>query len=151
MQWVSLLSYLFDVRQVSVQFSHSVASDTLWPHGPQNTRLPCPSPANFLHIRCLLLRPSDYSGIYMNMAINQFIFSLLRCYFIWGLWGMLNFMIFLGSFFILCQISDSETLSCTSNQRVSNGKDTLQSSFSSCKSSSLCVIPGLLSGEWIKL
>ena len=28
----------------SVQFSHSVVSDSLWPHGPQHTRPPCPSP-----------------------------------------------------------------------------------------------------------
>ena len=28
----------------SVQFSHSVMSDSLQPHGPQHTRLPCPSP-----------------------------------------------------------------------------------------------------------
>ena len=27
-----------------VQFSHSVVSDSLWPHGLQHTRLPCPSP-----------------------------------------------------------------------------------------------------------
>ena len=29
----------------SVQFSHSVMSDSLWPHGLQHTRLPCPSPS----------------------------------------------------------------------------------------------------------
>ena len=29
---------------VSVQFSRSVVSDCLWPHGLQHTRLPCPSP-----------------------------------------------------------------------------------------------------------
>ena len=29
---------------ISVQFSHSVVSNTLPPHGPQHTRLPCPSP-----------------------------------------------------------------------------------------------------------
>ena len=29
----------------SVQFSHSVVSDSLWPHGLQYTRPPCPSPA----------------------------------------------------------------------------------------------------------
>ena len=29
----------------SVQFSHSVTSDSLWPHGPQHARPPCPSPA----------------------------------------------------------------------------------------------------------
>ena len=28
----------------SVQFSHSVLSDSLWPHGLQHTRLLCPSP-----------------------------------------------------------------------------------------------------------
>ena len=28
----------------SVQFSHSVVSDSLWPHGLQHTKLPCPSP-----------------------------------------------------------------------------------------------------------
>ena len=28
----------------SVQFSHSVASDSLWPHESQHTRPPCPSP-----------------------------------------------------------------------------------------------------------
>ena len=29
----------------SVQFSHSVTSNSLWPHGLQHTRPPCPSPA----------------------------------------------------------------------------------------------------------
>ena len=28
----------------SVQFSHSVMADSLWPHGMQHARLPCPSP-----------------------------------------------------------------------------------------------------------
>ena len=28
----------------SVQFSHSVVSDSSWPHGPQHTRPPCPLP-----------------------------------------------------------------------------------------------------------
>ena len=28
----------------SVQFSHSAMSNSLWPHGLQHTRLPCPSP-----------------------------------------------------------------------------------------------------------
>ena len=29
---------------LSLQFSPSVVSDSLWPHGLQHTRLPCPSP-----------------------------------------------------------------------------------------------------------
>ena len=32
------------VSYVSVQFSHSVMFDSLWPHGLQHVRLPCPSP-----------------------------------------------------------------------------------------------------------
>ena len=28
----------------SVQFSHSIMPDSLWPHGLQHTKLPCPSP-----------------------------------------------------------------------------------------------------------
>ena len=32
------------VLYCSVQFSHSVVSNSLWPHGLQHTQLPCPSP-----------------------------------------------------------------------------------------------------------
>ena len=45
-----LLSCVFKVSQdlktasLKVQFSCSVLSDYLWPHGLQHTRLPCPSP-----------------------------------------------------------------------------------------------------------
>ena len=41
------LSYLWKFNRVniqSVQFSHSVVSDSLRPHGLQHARLPCPSP-----------------------------------------------------------------------------------------------------------
>ena len=31
-------------HRISVQFSHSVISDSLWPHGLQHAKLPCPSP-----------------------------------------------------------------------------------------------------------
>ena len=34
---------------VSVQFSHSVVSDSLQPHKPQHTRPPCPSPTPGVH------------------------------------------------------------------------------------------------------
>ena len=35
---------IWSITAVSVQFSCSVLSDSLWPHGLQYTRLPCPSP-----------------------------------------------------------------------------------------------------------
>ena len=39
----------------SVQFSRSVMSDSLWPHEPQHTRPPCPSPTPGVHPNpCLL-------------------------------------------------------------------------------------------------
>ena len=36
-------------RSSSVQFSRSVVSDFLWPHEPQHTRPPCPSPTPRVH------------------------------------------------------------------------------------------------------
>ena len=38
--WTPVCFYVFS----SVQFSHSVVSNSLWPHGLQHTRPPCPSP-----------------------------------------------------------------------------------------------------------
>ena len=45
----TLLYYWWDYKLIqplwrTVLFSHSVVSDSLWPHGLQNTRFPCPSP-----------------------------------------------------------------------------------------------------------
>ena len=33
----------------SVHFSHLVVSDSLWPHGPQHARPPCPSPTSVVY------------------------------------------------------------------------------------------------------
>ena len=41
---IRILLWKFWTRKDSVQFSHSVMSDSLRPHGLQHTRLPCPSP-----------------------------------------------------------------------------------------------------------
>ena len=43
--------------EASVQFSHSVMSDSLWPHGLQHARPPCPSPTPRVYSNsCLLSR-----------------------------------------------------------------------------------------------
>ena len=39
-----------------VQFSHSVVSDSLWPHGLQHARAPCPSPTPGAHSNSCLSR-----------------------------------------------------------------------------------------------
>ena len=41
-QWVSLERNQTEMM-AGMLFSHSVVSDSLWPHGLQHTRLPCPS------------------------------------------------------------------------------------------------------------
>ena len=38
----------------SVQFSHSVVSDSLQPHEPQHARPPCPSPTPRVYPKCPL-------------------------------------------------------------------------------------------------
>ena len=43
------LCVIFSVSFSSVQFSCSVMSDSLWPHGLQHTRPPCPSPSPGVH------------------------------------------------------------------------------------------------------
>ena len=40
---------MLKVSKLTVQFSHSVVSDFLWPHELQHTRPPCPSPAPGVH------------------------------------------------------------------------------------------------------
>ena len=45
MAWLTNLDSLWGVVRISsVQFIHSVVSDSLQPHGLQHARLPCPSP-----------------------------------------------------------------------------------------------------------
>ena len=46
-QYSGLISFRIDFS--SVQFSHSVMSDSLPPHKPQHTRPPCPSPTPGVH------------------------------------------------------------------------------------------------------
>ena len=43
------LVYKPSVQFSSVQFSHSVVSDSLWPHASQHMRPPCPSPTPGIH------------------------------------------------------------------------------------------------------
>ena len=43
------LTYTILLLLGSVQFSHSVVSDYLWPHESQHTRPPCPSPSPRVH------------------------------------------------------------------------------------------------------
>ena len=51
------LSVLVSYKQFSVQFSHSVVSDSLRPYGLQHARPPCPSPTPSL-LKLMSIQPS---------------------------------------------------------------------------------------------
>ena len=42
--WIEKIEHVY-MMDYSVQFHHSVVSNSLWPHGLQQARPPCPSPA----------------------------------------------------------------------------------------------------------
>ena len=48
-KYLFFLKYSWFIVLCSVQFSHSVVSDSLWPHELQHDRLSCPSPSPGVH------------------------------------------------------------------------------------------------------
>ena len=60
---------------LSFKFSHSVLSDSLWPHGLQHTRPPCPSPtprvySNYVHWVDDAIQPSHPLSVPSPPAFN---------------------------------------------------------------------------------
>ena len=67
----------------SVQFSHSVMSDSLQPHGLQHIRLPCPSPSpgacsNSRPLNSVI--PSNYLILYHPFLLLPSIFPSIRIF-----------------------------------------------------------------------
>ena len=61
----------------SVQFSCSVVSNSLWPHGPQHTRLPCPSSSPGVYSNSCPLSQwchltSSFSGVPFSSCLQSF-------------------------------------------------------------------------------
>ena len=68
------ISSLFSLKAFSsVQFSHSVVSDSFWPHESQHARPPCPSPTPGVHSDS---RPSSQ---WCHPAISSFIVPFSSC------------------------------------------------------------------------
>ena len=67
---------------VSVQFSHSVMSDSLQPHEPQHTRPPCPSPTPGVHPnpRTELVMPSNHLILCRPILLLLSIFPSIRVF-----------------------------------------------------------------------
>ena len=61
----------------SVQFSHSVMSDSLWPHGPQHARPPCPSPTPRVYSNS---HPSNHLIICHPLLLPPSIFPSIRVF-----------------------------------------------------------------------
>ena len=49
-----------EIMLLLLLFSHQVVSESLWPHGLQHARLPCPSP-------CLILEGIPYNNKFYNL------------------------------------------------------------------------------------
>ena len=60
---------MYTIRKTSVQFSHSVMSSSLQPHGLQHTRLTCPSPAPGVYANSCPL--SWWWHIYILLHLNM--------------------------------------------------------------------------------
>ena len=63
-------------------FSHSVMSDSLWPHGLQHSRLPCPSqsPAVYSNSCPLLVMPSNNLILCCPLLLLTSVFSSIRVF-----------------------------------------------------------------------
>ena len=67
---------------VSVQFSHSAVSDSLQPHGLQQTRLPCPSPPPkvYSNSSIQLVMPSNHLVLCHPHLLPPSIFPRIRVF-----------------------------------------------------------------------
>ena len=76
--WLTLLNMIMSrsihVAVSSVQFSRSVVSGSLWPHGLQHARLPCPSPTPRACSNACLLSPWCHPTI--SSSVIPFSFCL---------------------------------------------------------------------------
>ena len=64
---------VLSVKLSSVQFSHSLVSDSLWPHESQHARPPCPSPTPRVHSNS---RPSSQ---WCHPAISSSVIPFSSC------------------------------------------------------------------------
>jgi len=66
-----------------VQFSHSVVSDSLWPHGLQHARHPCPSPTPGVLLKLMsieLVMPSNHLILCHSLLLLPSIFPSIRVF-----------------------------------------------------------------------
>ena len=69
--------HVLKLLQTSVQFSHWVVSNSLWPHGLQHARPPCPSPTPRVYSNSSRCPSYFWSQIWTNSIQNFPLISLL--------------------------------------------------------------------------
>ena len=65
---------------MDVQFSRSISSDSLWPHGWQHVRLPCPTPAPGAFSNSCPLLPSNHLILCCLLLLLSSIFPSIRVF-----------------------------------------------------------------------
>ena len=67
----------------SVKFSHSVVSESLWPHGLQHFRLPCPITNSMSLLKLMsieLVMPSSHLMLHCSLCLLPSIFPSIRVF-----------------------------------------------------------------------
>ena len=85
-RWYIFYWYVFELAKhvffVSVQFSRSVMSDSLWSHEPHHTRPPCPSPTPWVYPNsCPLSRGCHPTISYSAIKPVSLVFDFRYCIF----------------------------------------------------------------------
>ena len=80
---------MFSTRSVqfssvsSVQFSHSVVSNSFWPHGLQHARPPCPSPTPGIYSKLMSIEsimPSNHLILCCPLLLLPSVFPIIRVF-----------------------------------------------------------------------
>ena len=77
---VALLSIWIMSEKVSLQFHCSVVSDSLWPHGLQHARPPCPSPTPRVYSNSESVIPYNCFTLYCPLLLLPSIFPSIRVF-----------------------------------------------------------------------
>ena len=73
--------FLDSIYMCSVQFSHSIVSDSLRPHGLQHARLPCPSPTPRVYPMSVeLVMPSNHLILCRPLLLPPSVFPSIRVF-----------------------------------------------------------------------
>ena len=73
--------FLESIYMRSVQFSHSIVSDSLRPHGLQHARLPCPSPTPRVYPMSVeLVMPSNHLILCCPLLLPPSVFPSIRVF-----------------------------------------------------------------------